>query len=121
MAQTQIRLRAIRFDVDFRCSEWTNYETFRRSKKFPGELRPHEAFLFVSKKGDQLVWIMNVGEYEFENGRLLTRNIIDSRRWRITSGGTWNPMMLADYAEEVGIDLVGIKKFADLYIESRSQ
>jgi hypothetical protein len=109
----KIRLRAIKFDVDFRKNEWTNYNEFKRSRSFPGDLKANEAFLFVSKSGNQLIWILNIiDSYVVSEGRV-NKQIVDSRRWRITSSQTWDPLMLANYAIEVGIELIGIKKFED--------
>ncbi|MCK5617304.1 hypothetical protein KAR91_86370 [Candidatus Pacearchaeota archaeon] len=104
----RIKLKAIKY-VDFRKSEWTNYQEFKKSKKFPGELTHNEAFLFISNTGNQLIWMLNVA-----NGPLGHR-IVDSRRWRFTGTSSWNPLMLANYAEEVGIELIGIKKFQEIF------
>jgi len=112
----KIRLRAIKFDVDFRKSEHTNYKIFKKSKKYPGDLKSGEAFLFVSKSGNQLIWIIYVGVTGIDIGT--PKEIVDSRRWRII-GGQWNPLMLANYAEDVGVTLVGIKKFEELYAKTR--
>jgi len=118
----KIRLKAIKFGADFRCSELTNYDKFRKSSRYPGDLVSGEAFLFISKSGNQMIWVLHVGNMKFlkHNGAVIKR-IIDSRKWRIQGGSAWNPMMLADYAEEVGLELVGIKKFAQLYEERRAK
>jgi hypothetical protein len=110
----RLKLKAICFGVNFQCSERTNYERFKKSKQFPGELDTGETYLFVSKTGNQLVWIFNTGK--FMNGK--ERDITDSRRWRL-SGGEWSPKMLANYASEVGIELLGIRRFEEQYNESR--
>ena len=117
----RLKLKAICFDIDFRCSERTNYDKFRASGKFPGVLRTGEVFLFLSRGGDQLVWLINAGESQLNLAGKKARiyEVTDSRKWRISRGGTWNPMMLANYAEEVGIELIGIKKFEVLYNEHR--
>ncbi len=36
--------------------------------------------------------------------------ILHSKTYRITGGGTFHPLMLANYAEEMGINLKGLKK-----------
>lgn len=107
----KIRLVAIRFGVDFRKSELTNYEIHRRSLP---PLGSQEAFLFVSRSENQLVWILNFGDTTTANGKLA--EIIDSRRWRLTRG-TWNPDMLYDYAEEIGIELINKKSFREKFEE----
>ncbi len=119
----RIRLKAIKFDVDFRKSELTNYDSFRRSKLWPGELGTNEAFLFVSRGGNQLVWVLNVSSVEATHADkrgYLDRRMIDSRRWRIEGGTSWNPMMLQNYANEVGLELIGFKRFETVYEERRA-
>ncbi len=108
----KVKLKAIEFDVDFRKNEVTNYNAFAKSKKFPGELKPNEAFLFISKSGNQLMWVLNVIEFDNERGR--TIEIFDTRRWRILRS-TWDPYMLQNYANEVGIHLVGFRRFEEVY------
>ena len=118
----RVRLKGVRLDVDFRKNEATNYDMFKRSKIFPGELHKNEVFLFISKSGNQLVWVLNVDQIEtaFANKRgNFERRIVDTRRWRI-EGGTWNPHLLQNYANDCGLDLVGFKRFEDRYYESRA-
>ncbi len=119
----RVRLKAIKFDVDFRKTELTNYDTFSRSRSFPGQLSANEVYLFISKSGNQLVWILNMSEVDAprpnKRGRT-NRRMIDSRKWRIEGGTSWSPMMLQNYAQDVGLDLVGFKRFEDLYDERRA-
>lgn len=109
----RMRLKAIVFDVDFRYNEFGQYDTFRASKAFTGKLAQDEAYLFVSKSRNQLLWVMNVGKSEALEGR----EIIDSRRWRIRGHAQWTPSMLEDYAGEVGIKLLGISRFKEQYAQ----
>jgi hypothetical protein len=110
-------LKAIKFDVDFRSSEQSNYEYYRKKKHFPGPPGKHEVYLLVSKSGNQLIWILNVGEVG-KNGS--QREVFDSRRWRLRRG-SWSPHMLENYANAVGLSLVGFKRFEDSYAESRAK
>lgn len=105
--QQKVKLKAICFDQDFRFNEFSIYESFRKSKRFPGELGSGEVFLFVSCTGNQLLWVLNVSQVDAVGSQ---QSLIDTRRWRL-SGSYWNPAMLANYAAEVGIELVGIRKF----------
>jgi len=114
----RIKLKAIQFDTDFRKNEWSNYKEFKKSKRLRGELKANEAILFVSKRRDQLIWILNVGITGIDIGK--PKEFIDSRRWRIL-GGTWDPLMLQNYAEEAGIHLAGIRRFEDLYDSNRKK
>ena len=112
----KLKLKAIIPRTDFRKSETTIINEFRRSRSYPGDLASSECFLFLSKTGNQLLWF-------FDNGSSIEGirseiDITDSRKWRV-SGGTWHPYMLANYAEAAGIELVGIKKFEEIYDERR--
>ena len=109
----RVKLKAIKFGVDFRKNELTNYREFQKSKKFPGTLGKDEVFLFVSKSGNQLVFIIHTGEIETGTG--LIRNMIDSRKWRIDGSSSWNPKMLQNYANELGMDLIGFRRLEDVY------
>lgn len=118
----RLKLKAIAFDLDFRFSEATNHELFKKSKHYPGELATGEAFLFVSRTGKQLVWLLNTQEIfsHGRHGKIRKRTLTDSRRWRL-SGGSWNPAMLANYATDVGIELLGLKRFEVQYGEERQR
>jgi hypothetical protein len=119
----RVKLKAIKFDTDFRKSELTNYDIFKRSRSFPGELESNEVFLFISKGGNQLVWILNVDRVDVghaDRKGYVDRRLIDTRRWRIEGSSSWNPEMLADYAAEVDLDLVGFKRFREIYAERRA-
>jgi hypothetical protein len=112
-----MKLKAICFDVDFRKSEATNYQTYMKNPKFPGEPENGETILFVSKSGNQLVWLLNLG-FELVGKVGQECQVTDSRKWRL-HGGTWNPHMLSEYARMVNIELMGIKTFAQQYEEER--
>jgi hypothetical protein len=114
----KLRLKAIIQDADFRYNELNMYEQYRKTKAFTGDPGRNEAFLFVSKRGNQLVWILN-----YEPGVLVQkteRKRIESLRMRV-SGGYWNPLMLANYALAVGIELEGIKRFEEAFAARKSR
>ena len=98
-----LRLKAIKLGVDFRRTESFNLAEFQKSSSFPGALAKNEVFLFVSMTGSQLLWILHSDEH-----------VIDSRKWRLLHGA-WNPQLLQDYAACVGIQLQGIKSFAQQF------
>ena len=114
----KLRLKAIIPRADFRKSEETLYREYAKSRAYQGQLKRGEAYLFWSKSGNQLLWFfrdpsaIEGSKYEYE--------VVDSRKWRVT-GGTWHPFMLANYAEEVGIDLIGIKRFEEIIDEQRGK
>jgi hypothetical protein len=113
----KLRLKAIIPNADFRKSEATLHDEFLRSRNYPGDLRKGECFLFLSKSGNQLLWFFTqVSQIKgFKDAEI---EVYDSRKWRVT-GGTWHPFMLANYASEVGIELVGIKRFEEIIDERR--
>lgn len=114
----RLRLKGILQDVDFRSTELSIYEGFRRSRSFPGDPKAGEAYLFVSRAGNQLLWILH---YEPEIIVIKTkRRRIESMKFRV-SGGYWNPLMLANYAADIGIELEGIKRFEDAYAQSQER
>jgi hypothetical protein len=100
----KVRLKGIRFGVDFRKSDLTNYDEFKRSRQFPGELSSNEVYLFVSKSQNQLIWIQHISTLE----EYTSKRIIDTRRWRIDGSHRWNFYMLAEYASQVSLNLIGI-------------
>lgn len=111
MALQKVRLKGIR-TVSFRQSELTNYDWLRKKRKFATDLKPNEVYLLVSKMGNQLVWILNDAQVKVgENGD--AKRMLDTRRWRLDSRTPFNPLMIQNYANEVGIELVGIKKLQD--------
>jgi len=82
---------------------------------YPGDLKKGEAFLFLARGGNQVVFVFRDPTIEFE-GQRVARRVIDSRRLRL-DGGTWNPYMLQNYANEIGLHLVGIKRFEQVHDE----
>lgn len=115
----KLKLKAIISDADFRKSEVTLYDEFLWSKSYPGDLNKNECFLFISKTGNQLLWFFTqIKEIDGYKGK--PTNIFDSRKWRIVNG-VWHPFMLANYASEVGIELVGIKRFEEIYDDRKTK
>lgn len=87
--------------ADFRKSELTNLLA-QHSKPMNGEL-----MLFVNHGGNQLLFVHS----------LLTidgREVVRSERLRLRRG-TWNPLMLVNYAAEVGLHIDGLKRFESYY------
>lgn len=99
--------------ADFRKSEATLFDDFIRRNKYLGSLKSDEVILFISYTENQLIWILNVTVTS--SGR----RIFDSRRWRIEGSGTWNPLMVANYASEVGLALAGLKRYEEYFTDSR--
>lgn len=75
---------------DFRRSEVSNYaDTVATYRK----MKTGETFLFVSKNGNQLMWMLKVGD------------VVDSRRWRLPAHRTWHPWMISEYARSCGLNI----------------
>lgn len=116
-----IRLRAIIYQADFRKNEVSLYEEFRRNKKrFPGELKAGEAYLFVSKEENQLIWFVAQPDAKLETATGKPIHVVQSIRWRMNRA-SWNPKMLANYARASNIKLAGIKDFETAYREERER
>lgn len=84
-------------------SEMTNFDALPTDAK--ALLRaPMDAVLLVSMGGNQLCFVYRPTD---------DRTVL-SVRVRLRHG-TWNPLMLGDYAAGVGLNIVGLKRFADHY------
>lgn len=106
------------FSADFRKSPRTLFDEVRKSRKlWCGTLGTDETYLFVSHTGNQLIFVLGDHEVESQPGtRFATkRRLLDYRGWRI-EGGTFNPKMLENYANNVGLTL-GRKTFEDYWSE----
>lgn len=111
---TQLRLKGV-IQCSFSRSEATNLALFRQEPHYPGDLKTGEAFLFLAKTGNQVIFVFRDPEVLFADQKVV-RRVIDSRRLRL-DGGTWSPYMLQNYANLVGIHLVGIKRFEQVHDE----
>lgn len=104
-----MRLRYIE-QVDFRRSEITNFNDLRkREPALIKSLKSDDVVLFISSRRTQIVFVWAQDRLTLGGKDV---NVTTSLRYRI-SGSTWNPLMLRDYAEAVGIHLEGawIKKY----------
>src|ERR1700690_4091723 len=103
-----MRLRFVE-EVSFGKSEQTNFLEFSaKNESLAKNLSSEDAILFVSKTGNQLVFIHGFTVLDSKT------KVLSSRRLRL-SGGKWNPLRLANYATEVGVTLDGIKRFEQYY------
>lgn len=82
-----------------------------RFKELPVEirsrLRGNGAVAFISKTGNQIEFV-----YGAEN--IDGRTAIMSAKCRLDRGA-WNPLMLQDYAERVGLHLENLRRFKEFY------
>jgi hypothetical protein len=104
-----MRLRLV-YRANFQRSEATNYASAVAENKLA--LGKDDVVCLVSLKGDQLVFVWKPLQIE-DGARGRERHIVSSQRLRLT-GGVWNPLMLANYAERVGLQLDGLRKFEQI-------
>jgi hypothetical protein len=113
--QTSINLGAARLrfvgSADFRKNEVTMYREAEQEGALPAGLKAGDVVAFVSTSRDQIVFVSPPYQH-LENGREV--RLYASRRLRISSG-RWNPLMLQNYADEVGLQLLGLKRFEEHY------
>jgi len=69
-------------------------------------LKANDVVLLVSKQGNQLVFLHGFNAFE-------ERRVLRSTRFRIEGGGSWNPLMLVNYAKSVGLEISGLKTYED--------
>lgn len=98
--------------VSFRASEHTNWLRFaRQNLEVARSLKGSDVVCFLSQTENQLVFIHGFDAWVDEGGR--TVQVLSTRRLRIST--RWNPLMLANYARQVGLELEGLKRFEDFY------
>jgi hypothetical protein len=105
-----LKLRLV-YKTDFRKNESTNYEAAVKEHELT--LRGDDVVLLVSKAWNQLIFVWRPTEMEGARGPI---RVVSSRRLRL-QGGSWNPLMLANYAGSVGLELNGLKLFESRYQE----
>jgi len=101
--------------ADFRKSERTNFLELKKARKLP-KLGKGDVVLLVSLSENQCVFVYGFTAFDAEcnDGRERHVEICRSERLRIT-GSRWNPLMIRNYAERVGIKIDGLKRFEDYY------
>jgi hypothetical protein len=114
---TKLRLKGIVL-CSFCRSEATNLDLYRQEPHYPGDLGSGECFLFLSRGLDQVIFVFKEAAVMTNEDAIHT--VLDSRRLRLL-GGTWHPYMLQDYAKQVGLHLIGIKGFSQIFEERRAE
>lgn len=120
-----MRLMRLRFidTVGFRASEQTNYDSLVQRLPQAAKLGPNDVVLFISAGGNQLLFVhgfqkLTRGKETFEclrSERLRLRHFGGPKvKGRKASGrghakAVWDPLMVADYAQAVGIKLDNLK------------
>lgn len=90
-----------------------------------GNLKPGDVICFISKTGAMMRFVFRPETYEnltpARGNRINTHTVVESRLYRITGGGTWNPLMIKNYAREVDIELVGLRLFEEYFLPHTSR
>lgn len=110
----RVRLRHI-MRGDFRKSEETlTNEVMKEVREL--KLGKSDAICMLSSNGKIMRFVFGFLEDDMIDAKGNTvqdrrTKILPSRQYRITQHGTFNPLMLANYAEAMGIELAEIKRF----------
>ena len=104
-----MRIRYIE-TADFRRCDLSLFQLFYQNHMLLTQsLKKDDVVVFVSKKGNQLLFVHGFVHIDL-------RTALVSTRYRLTSG-TWNPLMLANYAKAAGLKIQGLKLFEEHYKE----
>ena len=112
-----MRIRYIE-TADFRRCDLSLFQMFYQDHMlFTQSLKKDDVVVFVSKKGNQLLFVHGfVHINEGYEGARFERTVLASTRYRLLNT-TWNPLMLANYAEAAGLKIQGLKLFEEHYKE----
>lgn len=93
-------------------------------KKHKGlTLSSDDCVLFVSGSGKILRFVYGFTEQSVVNAAQRytgdQTQILESSVYRIVGAGRWNPLMLKNYADDCGLELVGLKRFEEHYKNGR--
>lgn len=110
----ELRLKLVRH-ADFRKTEETILnECMAEAESL--RLGARDCILLISSTGKIIKFVFGFLEHEMINaaGRQVEgrkTRVLPSRTYRITDGGTFNPYMLQNYANEMGLTLAHLKKY----------
>lgn len=106
--RASVRLRYVAV-ADFRKSEANNFRAI--DQKIRDQLSGSDVVCLRSQSGDQVVFVYAPSAVQNAAGADL--EVVASTRLRLPKGRGWDPRMLSEYAAAVGLELIGLKKFAD--------
>ena len=101
-----MRLRHIE-TTSFSYSEETMYAMVSKEYVHLASLGKNDVVLFRSSTGNQLMFVFGFSELT----KRRVERYLRSERLRLPKHREWDPMMLANYARDCGIELEGIKTF----------
>lgn len=91
----------------FSQGEHTMYKKLCDTYPHLSVLSKNDVILVISLTGNQLVFIHGFTSVD-------GLNALHSERLRLPNHRPWNPTMLVNYAEQVGITLEGLRRFEDI-------
>lgn len=112
-----MRLKAIEH-VSFRKTEATNFDEVTRKLKL--KLSPHEVVCLVSLTGNQIVFVYGWSPSRKQDTKTTKQMVLRSERLRLDHG-TWEPLMLGNYARKVGLHLDNIRLFEEHYAQMKGE
>lgn len=112
----EIRIRYVYFG-DFRRSEATLLEEVLKIAK-DLKLSKNDCVLMMSGRRTVLRFVFGFREVEQIGGAKheflgKATRYVHSRTYRIVDGGSFNPYMLKNYAEEIGLSPAGIRRYEE--------
>lgn len=114
----KVRLKEI-YHASFSRSEMTNYREWKEESG--RDLGNGEALCIVSLTGNQMVFVWKPIPFQSitPNGssKVHQSEVFLSVRIRMDIAGWWEPRMLRDYANQVGLELIGLKRYEEFFNE----
>lgn len=116
----QLRLRRVFFDMDLRRGGDTNWAEVLKKKELPASMKGDHCIMFLNRARTMMDFAFCPIEWSAENhiGREVHARAVRWMRVKIR-GTTWSPDMLANYAADAGIELIGIRSFQSIWKEYR--
>src|SRR4051812_20077310 len=103
-----MRVKLIK-EMDFRRNDQTLYRDIEKEVT----LRRNDVACLVSKTRVQILFIHRPVDVDYRGFKVDKTTVYRSIRLRL-SHGTWDPLMLKDYAESVGLELQGLQGIKDV-------
>ncbi len=103
--------------VDFRKSEKTSFYELPKVER-EAMRSSNEAICFISGRGDQVVFVYQPASVSPLDGTPI--DVLPSSRLRL-GRNRWNRYMLQNYANEVGLELVGLPRFEKILEEAAAE
>lgn len=118
MANGTIRLNLkLIASVDFRHGIPHHYDELRK-KRMLRDVADDEVILLVSQTGRQMAFVFREHEIHSRSGD--TVKALAHYRIQLDRHTSWSPLMLSEYANAAGIELIGIKRFEEYITKGAS-